>query len=122
MGKHYVVLSFFKTRKIDYVFNADEMTIVFPCPHCWENTTMDAVTSEWKCLQCKEDGNIFDLIHITKLEPISTKVDTFDPVKERAQINKKFEKILGNPPKEKLHTLLIEIQHKVNAVLDFYIK
>ncbi|MCM3584258.1 hypothetical protein M3182_00700 [Mesobacillus maritimus] len=120
MGKHYVVLSFFKANKINYYFDSNRMTIVFPCPYCWEQTKMNAITSEWTCNNCNQIGNLLTLIQVNKEDPIKTKVAVYNPKKERLQINYLFDKMLDLQNNTNSKSTLLKLKNKVNDLIEYY--
>lgn len=119
MGKHYVVLSFFKSNGIDYYFVSESKTILFPCPFCWGNSTMCAITTNWSCESCSQTGNLLTLIKINKEDPIKGKIEIFDPKKERIYVNKIFDEILSRKMSTMDKTIL-NLKNKVNMLIDYY--
>jgi ribosomal protein L37AE/L43A len=122
MGKHYVMLSFFKTKKIDYIFDSKNMVILFPCPHCWEQAKMNAISSEWQCKSCNQFGNLLSVLKVNDTDPIKAKIEKFDPKKERLQINHIFVKVFNNQLDSKLESDLVKLKVKLNDLLDHYEK
>jgi len=119
MGKHYVVLSFFKSNRIDSHFNSDRKTILFPCPYCWEQSTMCAITTNWSCESCSKYGTLFTLININNEEPIKGKIQIFEPDKERLIVNKLFEELLTQRNVNN-ESKILHLKNRVNKLLAYY--
>lgn len=120
MGKHYVVLSFFKSNNIDYYFDSQTMTILFPCPYCWEQITMNATTTDWKCHFCNQSGNLLTVMQVNKNDPIKAEVTIFNPKKELLKVNCLFEEAIDMQASSSLENKLIKLKKRVNELIVHY--
>src|SRR5690606_40013674 len=97
----------------------DSKTILFPCPYCWEQSAMCAITTNWSCECCSKSGNLLTLININNEEPIKGKIEIFEPDKERLRVNKIFEELLTT---KNLYneSKILHLKNRVNKLLDYY--
>lgn len=116
LGQAYTVLGFFKREKVDYIFDGKQY-VDFPCFHCGNKLTMDAISTKWSCEECKEKGNIITLQQtLRNTERKMDKHKIFNPKREYEEIvsnimklNKKYND--GN---------IIKLIEKINDLIEYH--
>jgi ribosomal protein L37AE/L43A len=116
-GQAYVALSFFKHSKIDYMYDANNSIILFPCFCCGTKTSMDTGTTVWHCQTCKEKGNILTLHKMFK-ENTGTiqKKRIYNPKREKEEIYRKLER----SAKKYQDSSFLELIDKIDLLFDHY--
>ncbi|ETI67857.1 hypothetical protein [Neobacillus vireti] len=114
MGKKLQAIAFFKARKIDYYYDSKKMVIAFPCPSCDNKTEMSAVTTDWSCDICGENGNLATLISIPlNIDSNINGVKIYNPKKEWSDIKRKFTKLSKRHGND-VDTLFERVRNLVN--------
>ncbi|RDI44061.1 hypothetical protein [Falsibacillus pallidus] len=97
MSKSYTCLSFFKTNKISYYY--EKPLILFPCPFCQKEATMNTFDGKWMC-GCGESGTLITLQ--TNIDLYNTgKSIVLNPKKTRKKINSQFDFVIASLAEQK---------------------
>lgn len=118
-GKEYVVLAFFKEKKIDYIYNSEEQIIAFSCFDCQQRIEMCSITTTFRC-QCGLQGSLLTLIQLTRQNYIQHKI--YNPKLERQSINRMLNKLLSNDLSNSNQQILRSTINKINDLIDYYEK
>lgn len=116
MSREFAYLSFFKSKKITYNYQASSQTIEFPCIHCQNTAIMCSQTSHWSCGNCNESGNIVALIEYSKGNSFG---EIYFPKKEQKTIINMLERLVQKYPYEKK---LLHLESKVKDLINYYEK
>ncbi|OIK15390.1 hypothetical protein BIV60_09560 [Bacillus sp. MUM 116] len=118
LGQAYTVLSFLKSEKIDYIFDGKQY-VDFPCFNCGKKLTMDAVTTKWNCVHCREEGNIITLHRFLHSKPSNAKkYKIYNPKRELSSIIGKLERTAA-----KYHDDgLLALADRIEDLIDYYKK
>lgn len=113
-----VVISFFKSKKIDY--RIENRLVIFLCFECkCGMANMDVDNGEWSCLNCNVSGNLLSLNkrwdNMTSHEHI-VDAKLYNPRKERQKLLLSFEQLLQKYPND---TQLKNTFLKTKKILDF---
>lgn len=116
-----MALSFFKKLKIDYKFDGG-LFIEFPCFHCGNKLTMEAVTTLWVCSECANKGNIITLHQFLENQPGKQKniqkQKIYNPRREFTEITNKLRRSATKYEDESFLTLL----KKIETLIEFHEK
>lgn len=114
MSREYVYLSFFKSNKVDYTYHSRVKIIEFACIYCYETAVMNSKTSEWRCSNCSESGNLVTLINYAQNNSFGK---IFTPRKEQQSIFNMLEQLSNKYPKEKS---LLLVTQKIKGLIKYY--
>ncbi|WP_316571356.1 hypothetical protein [Neobacillus sp. YIM B06451] len=116
-GQEYVVLAFFKEKKIDYIYYEQDKLIAFPCLNCQQKLNMCSITTFFSCA-CGYEGNLISLIKSSFPKDIRL----YNPKKEKKEINKMLNKLsiksLSDCNKKTIDKAII----KINNLIEYYEK
>ncbi|OIJ13810.1 hypothetical protein BKP35_08505 [Anaerobacillus arseniciselenatis] len=116
MGKEYAVLSFFKQKKIDYLFLPEKNQVVIPCPHCGKPINMCTDTTEWDCHRCETNGNLINFIKGVQKGEIKSKI--YNPKRERKELLQMIHKLRTETNREQID----KMKEKLDRLINYYKK
>lgn len=111
-----VIFSFFKNHNIPYKINRSDNTVIFPCFHCHEETTISIIRTRWHCKNCNHYGSLIHLIKFINNNALKTikdiqSIKIYNEKKEIEDIQKMLTKIEDSQ-------VAIAIQEKLFRILD----
>jgi hypothetical protein len=116
-GQEYVVLAFFKEKKIDYIYYEKDRLIAFPCLNCQQKLNMCSITTVFSC-PCGYEGNLISLIKSSV--PIC--ISLYNPKKEKKEINKMLTKVLSKDLSDGNKKIIDQAIIKINTLIEYYEK
>lgn len=115
-GLSLVILSFFKTYKIDYLIESNIAR--FSCIMCGDEAEINLQSSQWNCSSCLEQGTLKSLNEHMKQNPQPfAKTKVFNYKKTKHQLFEQLDALSVN--NSGLKEELDGIRHKLTQLLDY---